>query len=108
MMRIENLYICGSILTLSLSGCGLFPTVYYDSSNSAYDVARHNYEVLLSSRDDRKDYLLVGVNGDSTPKNIFLYINGLREPLEKYKLSTENLIKYNKQIMLEIRKNNAN
>lgn len=93
---------------LLLNGCGLFPTVYYDSSSSAYDIAQHNYQILLNARDNRKDYLLVDSNGITTPKNIFLYINGLREPLEKYKLSTENLIQYNKQIMTEIRKKNDN
>lgn len=96
-----------TVTSLILSGCGLFPTVYYDSKASAYDIAQHNYETLLASQDNRKDYLLVDKNGTATPKDMFLYINGLREPLEKYKLATQNLIQYNKQIMKELRKSNA-
>ena len=100
-MRVVSLVL---ITSISLSGCGLLPTVYYETNNSAYEVAQHNYETLLSAQDDRKDYLLVDENGSTTPKNIFIYINGLREPLQKYKLATRNLIQYNKSIMQEIRK----
>lgn len=93
-----------AISSIGLNGCGLLPTVYYDTNNGTYEVAQHNYETLLSAQDDRKDYLLVDENGNATPKNIFIYINGLREPLQKYKLATQNLIQYNKSIMQEIRK----
>ena len=83
------------------------PTVYYNSNNSAYEVAQHNYDTLLSSKSTDKNYLLVSKNGKVTPKNLFIYINSLREPLQKCKLATDNLIDYNKNIIEEIRRRNA-
>ena len=90
---------------ISLNGCGLLPTVYYDSSNSAYEVAKHNYETLLASSENSRILLLVDKDGHASPKDIFLYINGLREPLQKYSIMSQTLIQYNKDVMDELRKN---
>ena len=93
------------LVSFSLTGCGILPHVYYDSSSSAYAVAEHNYEILLAAKKQKEDYLLVTPSGVTTPKELFLYINSLREPLQKYSIMTDAMIKYNKAIIDKINNN---
>lgn len=90
-------------MCILISGCSLFSTKEFNITNpNATEVARHNLYMIKTSLIGTKNYLLVNENGKSSLKDMFLYINALRYPLEIDRILMNLLIKYNRDIIEQI------
>lgn len=91
-------------MCILISGCSLFSTKEFNITNpNATEIARHNLYMIQTSLIGTKNYLLVNKNGKSSPKDVFLYINSLRYPLEIDRILMNLLIEYNRGIIKSIR-----